>query len=183
MNVFFGGSRAVSKLNAPLRTRIDDFMRRGDTVLIGDANGADKAVQQYLAARGYRNVIVFCMEQCRNNLGAWPTRSVKPPGARRDFSYYAAKDFVMAQEAKCGVMLWDAKSKGTLQNMLNLVGAGKRTLVYFAPEKDFHVLANEQDLQALLARCAARDLETATRGLGLKTPLSQPHLPISLSGS
>jgi acyl CoA:acetate/3-ketoacid CoA transferase alpha subunit len=182
MNVFFGGSRAVSKLNAPLRARIDDFMRRGDTILIGDANGADKAVQQYLAETGYRKVIVFCMQECRNNIGAWPTRNVKSPNGRKDFSYYAAKDLVMAQEAKCGVMLWDAKSKGTLQNMLNLVGAGKRTLVYFAPTKDFHVLATEQDLQALLARCERRDLETATRGLGLKTPLSQQHLPLSVSG-
>jgi hypothetical protein len=181
MNVFIGGSRAVSKLNAPLRARIDDFILRGDTILIGDANGADKAVQQYLDSRGYRNVIVFCMQECRNNVGAWPTRSVKPPSARRDFSYYAAKDFVMAQEAKCGVMLWDAKSKGTLQNMLNLVGAGKRTLVYFAPTQDFHVLATEHDLQALLARCESRDLETATRGLGLKVPLSEPHLPLFVS--
>jgi hypothetical protein len=86
----------------------------------------------------------------------------------------------MAQEAKCGVMLWDAKSKGTLQNILNLVGAGKRTLVYFAPTKDFHVLATEQDLQTLLARCEKRDLEVAARGLGLKTSLSQPDLPLSL---
>ena len=182
MNVFFGGSRAVSKLSAPLRARIDDFMRRGDTILIGDANGADKAVQQYLATRGYRDVVVFCMRECRNNIGVWPTRSVKPPNDRKDFSYYSAKDFVMAQEAKCGVMLWDAKSKGTLQNMLNLVRAGKRTLVYFAPTKDFHVLASEQDLQTLLARCENRDLETATRGLGLKAPLSQPHLPLFVSG-
>jgi len=179
MNVFIGGSRAVSKLNALLRERLDDFMQRGDTILIGDANGADKAVQQYLADSDYRNVIVFCMEECRNNIGAWPTRSVKPPSDRKDFSYYAAKDFIMAQEAKCGVMLWDAKSKGTLQNMLNLVGAGKRTLVYFAPTKDFYVLATEQDLHTLLARCEKRDLETAVRGLGLKTSLNQPHLPLS----
>jgi hypothetical protein len=181
MNVFIGGSRAVSRLNAPLRSRLDDFMQRGDTILIGDANGADKAVQQYLAERDYRNVIVFCMQECRNNIGGWPTRNVRPPSQRRDFSYYAAKDFVMAQEAKCGVMLWDAKSKGTLQNMLNLVGAGKRTLVYFAPTKDFFVVANEQDLQTLIGRCERRDIEIAERGLGLKTPLTQTHLPIMIA--
>jgi len=86
----------------------------------------------------------------------------------------------MFQEAQCGVMLWDAKSKGTLQNMLNLVGAGKRTLVYFAPTKDFQVLANDQDLQALLARCQPRDLDAAARKLGLKMPLTQQHLPLPL---
>lgn len=176
MNVFIGGSRAVSKLNAVIRARLDDLVRRGCTILIGDANGADKVVQQYLAERGYANVVVFCMEECRNNIGSWPTRNIEPPTDRKDFSYYAAKDIVMSKEAQCGVMLWDAKSKGTLQNMLNLIGAGKRTLVYFAPTKDFHVLATQQDLQALLARCEKRDLDTAARGLRLKTALMQPQL-------
>lgn len=179
MNVFIGGSRAVSKLNAVIRARLDDFIKRGCTILIGDANGADKAVQQYFAESHYPNVVVFCMEECRNNIGNWPTRSIEPPSERRDFTYYAAKDIVMSKEAQCGVMLWDAKSKGTLQNMLNLIGAGKRTLVYFAPTKEFHVLATEQDLQALLARCDRRYLDSAARGLGLKTPLMQPHLPLS----
>lgn len=179
MNVFIGGSRAVSKLNAVIRERLDDLIKRGCTIFIGDANGADKAVQQYLAKRDYANVVVFCMEECRNNIGSWPTRSIEPPTDRRNFRYYAAKDIIMSKEAQCGVMLWDAKSKGTLQNMLNLIGAGKRTLVYFAPTKDFHLLANEQDLQGLLAHCEKRYLDTAARGLGLKTPLTQPHLPLS----
>ncbi len=179
MNVFIGGSRAVSKLNAAIRARIDDLITRGCTIFIGDANGADKAVQQYLAEQRYAKVTVFCMEQCRNNIGSWPTRNIDPPTDRKDFSYYAAKDIVMSKEAQCGVMLWDAKSKGTLQNMLNLIGAGKRTLVYFTPTKDFHVLATERDLHTLLARCEKCYLDSATRGLGMKIPLMQPHLPLS----
>ena len=179
MNVFIGGSRAVSKLNATIRARLDDLMRRRCTIFIGDANGADKAVQTYLDMRRYRNVTVFCIREPRNNIGAWPTRRVEPPNERKDFAYYAAKDFAMSQAADCGVMLWDARSKGTLQNILNLIGAGKRVLVYFAPSKDFFVVGNEQDLQALLARCEKHDLDAASRGLGLKTPLSQ--IPLTLS--
>src|SRR5579859_6121144 len=118
MNVFIGGSRAVSKLNAVIRSRVDDLIKRGCTIFIGDANGADRAVQQYLAEHHYTNVVVFCMKECRNNIGSWPTRNIEPPTDRKDFSYYAAKDIVMSKEAQCGVMLWDAKSKGTLQNML-----------------------------------------------------------------
>jgi len=83
----------------------------------------------------------------------------------------------MAEEAQCGVMLWDAKIKGTLQNMLNLVAASKRTLVYFAPTKSFHVIANRDELQTLLARCEKRDIDSAVRALGLKTPLDQVVLP------
>lgn len=179
MNIFIGGSIGISKLNSTIHERLDEFIQRGDTILIGDANGADKAVQTYLAHKDYPNVTVFCMEVCRNNIGQWPVRHVEPPIKKKDSKYYAAKDLVMFQEARCGVMLWDAKSKGTLQNMLNLVGAGKRTLVYFAPSKEFQVLATEQDLQALLSRCSPRDLDDAARKLGLKIPLTQPHLPLT----
>ncbi len=180
MKVFIGGSRAVSKLDAVIRARIDDLViDRGYTVIIGDANGADKAVQQYLADRHYPHVIVFCMENCRNNVGAWPTRNVEPPPGSTGFAYYSAKDLVMSQEAKCGLMLWDGKSKGTLQNILKLIGAEKRALVYFAPTNDFHVVGNETDLQALLSLCRKSDIDLAARGLGLKTPLTQTHLPLA----
>lgn len=179
MNVFIGGSRAVSKLNATIRARLDDLMHRRCAILIGDANGADKAVQSYLHKRHYRSVTVFCIREPRNNVGAWPTRHIEPPNDRKDFAYYAAKDFAMSREAQCGVMLWDARSKGTLQNIINLISEGKRALIYFAPSKDFCVVGCEQDLQALLARCEKHDLDAAWRGLGLKTPLSQ--IPLSLS--
>jgi hypothetical protein len=179
MKVFIGGSRAVSKLNAVIRERLDDLMKRHCTILIGDANGADKSVQQYFADNHYQHVVVFCMETCRNNVGQWSTRCIQPPPGSRGFSYYSTKDLVMCNEAKCGLMLWDGKSKGTLNNMLNLIGAEKRTLVYFSPTRDFHVLANGVDLQALLARCVPSDLEMAARGLGLKAPLTQAHLPLA----
>jgi len=100
MKVFIGGSRAVSKLNAAIRGRIDDLIKRGCTILIGDANGADKAVQQYLADRHYPHVVIFCMEKCRNNIGNWPTRNVEPPACSTGFAYYSAKDIVMSQEAR-----------------------------------------------------------------------------------
>ncbi len=180
MKVFIGGSRAISKLTTHMSAKLDDLMKRECTILIGDANGADKAVQTYFADKAYPNVIVFCMEDCRNNVGAWPTRRIQPPPGSKGFTYYAAKDFVMAEEAQCGVMLWDAKSKGTLQNVLNLVGAGKRTLVYFSPTKDFQVIANQEDLRSLLARCGKRDIEGAIRALGLKTPPGQVDLPLIL---
>lgn len=176
MKIFIGGSRAVSKLNGVIRARLDEFIRRGDSILIGDANGADKAVQQYFADHQYPNVEVFCMDQCRNNIGSWPVRNIAPPSSRKDFSYYATKDIAMSREAACGVMFWDGKSKGTLQNILNMIRTRKRTLVYFAPSKDFHVLATDQDLQALLARCDKRSIEAASRALGV--PLNQSSLPL-----
>src|SRR3990170_3898864 len=59
--VFIGGSRRLSRLNKDVKRRLDNIIERGFTVVVGDANGADKAVQQYLASRRYQKVIVFCM--------------------------------------------------------------------------------------------------------------------------
>ena len=60
-SVFVAGSRQISRLPAEVRTRIDTMTDKGFQILVGDANGADKAVQRYLANKAYPNVVVHCM--------------------------------------------------------------------------------------------------------------------------
>ncbi|MDZ4800130.1 MAG: hypothetical protein SGI92_18390 [Bryobacteraceae bacterium] len=176
-SVFIGGSRAVSRLNDDVCARLDDFVARGCTIFIGDANGADKAVQQHLAARSYMNVVVYCMDRCRNNVSGWPTRSIaRSGGGPRDFAYYAAKDRAMAEDAKCGMMLWDGESKGTLNNIQNLIGAGKKTLVYFSPERAFYKLTSVEDLELLLARCSPELMVSARRRIAQAKAASADQL-------
>ncbi len=149
--VFIGGSRAVSRLNDTIREKLDDLIRKGCTILIGDANGADRAVQQHFADHKYQNVIVFCMDRCRNNVGGWSIQSITSASQKHDFAYYVEKDKAMAHEARCGVMLWDGKSRGTLNNILNLLRDRKKVLVYLSSDKAFHKLSIDADLQLLLA--------------------------------
>ena len=120
-SVFIGGSRAVSRLNETIRVQLDDLIQKGCTIFIGDANGADRMAQQHFADRGYSNVVVFCMDGCRNNVGNWQIRTIPHSSSKKDFSYFAKKDLAMAREARCGVMFWDGKSKGTLNNIHNLL--------------------------------------------------------------
>lgn len=151
--VFIGGSRRINRLNAAVKRRIDNIIRKGLIILIGDANGADKAVQSYLACRGYPNVTVFCAgRECRNNLGAWEVNRVTTANKSRSFEYYATKDRAMAERASCGFMIWDAKSKGTLNNIVTLLEQKKAVLIYLAQAKSFHTLRNAEDLAALLRR-------------------------------
>ena len=73
--VFVAGSRQISQLPAEVGSRLDTMIEKGLQILVGDANGADKAVQRYFADRSYPNVLVHCMkDHCRNNVGDWPTR-------------------------------------------------------------------------------------------------------------
>ena len=87
--VFIGGSRRISRLDAEVKRRIDRMIEKRLPVIVGDANGADKAVQDYLRTKDYDLVEVFCSgDSCRNNRGGWPTRTVPVPsgGKRKDFS-------------------------------------------------------------------------------------------------
>jgi hypothetical protein len=147
--VFIGGSRRLSRLNAMVRGRLDNIIARQHAVLIGDANGSDRAVQAYLAERGYGSVTVYCTNgDCRNNVGQWPVRSVAATD-QRGFDFYALKDAAMAADAECGFMLWDGKSKGTHCNIRRLLAAGKLVVVYLAADHACHTIRSEAELAAL----------------------------------
>jgi hypothetical protein len=105
------------------------------------------------------------MDHCRNNVRSWPVRTISHLGNERDFSYFAQKDLAMAREAHCGVMFWDGKSKGTLNNIHNLLYEQKEALVYLSPEKAFHKLTKESDLNDLLSRCDREHVDCALRQL------------------
>jgi len=138
--VLIGGSRAVSRLNPQLRHRLDHMMQCQARFVIGDSSGAERAVQQYLHSKDYRDVTVYCVRECLNNLGAWP---VKPTGM--------PKERALVSDSKCGLILWDGKSRETLDLVRQLLAVRKRTLLYFAPAKTFHQFATASALDEFLA--------------------------------
>ena len=163
--VFIAGSRAISRLNDTIRKRIDNIVLEGHDVVVGDANGADRMVQQYLADKGYQRVVVYCTgARCRNNVGAWPTVAVAPPaGVHGGFEFYAAKDQQMAEAATHGLMLWDGESRGTLANVKNLLAAKKPSVVYLSPLKKFLTVRSTDDLGNLLETVGPFALEGVKR--------------------
>lgn len=180
--VFIGGSRKLSKLSSPVKRRIENIINNHFTVLVGDANGTDKCVQSYLAENHYEFVIVFCMaDVCRNNVGAWETRNVAADSLEKDFSFYATKDLEMAKEASYGFMIWDAKSKGTLNNIINLLKRNKKVLVYFSPDKSFHTLCSFRDLSSLLAKCDKKSLELFEKKLGVMHLLKEEQAELEFA--
>ncbi|MES1240922.1 MAG: hypothetical protein ABUT39_04825 [Acidobacteriota bacterium] len=154
----------MSRLNTVIRRRLDNIIERNHSVIIGDANGGDRAVQAYLAERGYRAVTVYCMNSdCRNNVGQWPVRSV-PATEQRGFDYYALKDAAMAVDAECGFMLWDGKSKGTLFNIRRLLAAGKPVVIYLATDQTCHTVRSEADLALLASPATEAERQEKIKG-------------------
>ncbi len=171
--VFVAGSRDLSRLNQQIRERLDSIMNQDFTILVGDANGADKALQRYLARCQYHKVVVYCMEICRNNVGEWPIRSHRAEtGYKRDRHYYGIKDLAMAKDASCGFMLWDGVSKGTLANMVNLLNIRKKTLLYLSPKKLFFNLLTFEDLHEVLHANGINNAPAFLASLGIGEPLS-----------
>ncbi|MBI4484888.1 MAG: hypothetical protein HY655_02650 [Acidobacteria bacterium] len=161
-----------------MKHRIDTMIDKDFTILVGDANGADKAVQRYLAEKGYRNVIVHCMaNNCRNNVADWPTREILPPKGARGFSYYAAKDQAMVDDAGYGLMLWDGESKGTLNSVINMIRQNKPVVVYLAPKKMFQNLRSRDDLMDLLTNCDRASVQRFERELRIEHALQRAPLP------
>jgi hypothetical protein len=176
--VFIAGSRRLSRLNADVKRRIDTMIEKDFTILVGDANGADKAVQRYLAEKGYYNVIVHCMAgHCRNNIADWPVREVAGPTRARGLSYYAAKDQAMVDDATYGLMLWDGESKGTLNSVINMIPQGKPVVVYLAPKRTFQNLHSPDDVIDLLSNCDRASVQRFERELDIRHLLHRAPLP------
>ncbi len=153
--VFLGGSRKISRINADLRQRLDRLIDNRLEVVVGDANGADKAVQGYLRSKNYNCVEVFCSGRiCRNNIGHWPVRTIAADN-RKGREFYSIKDQAMAEEAAYGLMIWDGKSLGTLMNVLRMVDRNKTVVVYVNPAKAFLDIKSEADFYRFVDNYAA----------------------------
>ena len=62
-------------------------------------------------------------------------------------------DKAMANDADYGLMLWNGESKGTLNNIINLLTDSKKALVYFSPQNSFVYVDDFEKLEMLLAYC------------------------------
>lgn len=154
MKVFIAGPRAISVLNRKVKDRLDNIISNKFTAIVGDANGIDKAIQKYFHEVNYENVIIYATNGiARNNIGKWEIVKVKVSSNMKGFDYYAAKDIEMAKAADYGFMIWNGKSKGTLNNMINLIDLGKSVLLYFVPEKKFYTIKTLINIKELTSKC------------------------------
>jgi hypothetical protein len=149
-SVFIGGSRRLGRINAEVSHRLHNVIQKELRVLIGDANGFDRAVQTYLSEHSYPSVLVYCTAgQCRNNVGAWPIQAVEYNGRHSGLEFYTAKDDAMLQDADYGLFAWDGKSKGTLRNVRKMAERGKPSAVYLSRIKKFVTVRSAEDASLL----------------------------------
>ncbi len=166
--VFIAGSIAISRLQPAVCERIASVVERDMAVIVGDADGADTAIQRVLADHEARSVTVYCSgDEPRNNVGGWPVENIypdAPPGTRR---WFTAKDVAMAEAADYGLMIWDSRSTGTLSNVIELLGQDKTSVVFVNKNKEFVKVADIDSLERLVDMMSATAREKAEQKMRL----------------
>ena len=128
MKLFAGGSKSITNIESlPNRRVLDNAIYYDEEILVGDCRGADVAIQKYLAKRGYYNVTVYASgKTIRNNIGGWEVRFIEYNPSLTGYDFYRQKDIQMELDCDHAVMAWDGHSKGTRQNIIDLMALGKR---------------------------------------------------------
>lgn len=128
--------------------------QKGYDVLVGDCYGVDSSVQRFYANLGYDNVFVYASNgYARNNIGCWKVKNVSVPSEVKGFDFYKQKDIAMANEADYGLMIWDGQSRGTLNNIINLVCQHKNVLLYFTMTNKLLVIKTITELNKVVSTC------------------------------
>jgi hypothetical protein len=109
-----------------------------------------EAIQSALLQLGAENVTVYCSgNNPRNNIGGWPVEKVhstQTPGSR---AFFVAKDTKMANAANYGLMIWDAKSTGTLSNVIELLNHERSSRVFVNKKHKFITVSDADGLKQL----------------------------------
>ena len=149
--IFISGSMKIKKLHPEVINRVNNIINSGYQVLVGDADGVDHSIQQYLYSQNINTVSVYCSgDQPRNNVGSWETKMVFPTAPSGTRAFFTEKDIKMADDCDYGFMIWDTKSTGTLSNIIELLKRDKLSLVFVNKECVFYKVKTIADFEVLL---------------------------------
>ena len=121
-------------LPKPIRKELKNAMKSGSTILVGDAPGIDRQVQDYLHKKKYKNVEVYSPgTQARYKAGKeWTNHLVNDtkhePGSKE---WLAKKDVAMTNASSRGLaVVLDNGANATRNNVKRLREQGKDAVVY-----------------------------------------------------
>jgi hypothetical protein len=122
--VLLMGSSAyqAQELHPRVRERLGNAIDLGMTIIVGEAKGASRAFQDYLASSGYRNVVVGHARSIRYNAGGWETRKYGDDLKEREKQ--------MIEDCDTAIIIWVNRSNVIAENLEKLKRQGKPTLLH-----------------------------------------------------
>jgi hypothetical protein len=147
MNVFVSGSRTIGGIGEDITAELSCVLDSAANMLVGDAQGVDTEIQRFCKNQDYHNITVFAMNgKARNNIGDFAVENVVPKDNR---NFFEQKDKVMTDMADYGIVIWNGKSKGSLNNIIRLIKQNKPCKVYLTSNKQW-IWADEKFIKGEL---------------------------------
>lgn len=173
--IFLSGSISIRRLDRKVQERIDNIVEANHIVIVGDADGADRLMQQYLFEKGACHVVVYCSgDKPRHAIGHWPITCIQvtqaAPGSR---SFFSAKDLEMANAADFGMMIWDTQSTGTLLNVMELLRRGRKSVVFVEKAKEFRTVGDVAQLESLVGLMSDPAMRKANGKIKLRDKITE----------
>lgn len=133
------GSSAFKDRELPVKVkkRIDQAIEQGMTIIVGEAHGANRLYQDYLKAKGYRNVVVGHAVRLRYNAGNW-----------KDVQYgkdLKERERKMIEECDSAIVIWMNNSSVIANDLETLKRLGKPTFLYECSSQTDEVRVGELD--------------------------------------
>ena len=171
--VFIAGSISISRLHEKVADRINKIVSSDFNIVVGDADGADTSIQECLQRYQAEKVTVYCTgDSPRNNIAEWPVHRVVSKAKIGTRAFFTAKDLEMARHSDYGLMVWDCKSTGTLNNVIELLRSRKKSVVFVNKDKDFVTISDKGGLERLVAFMSDHARAKAEEKIGLTAKIA-----------
>ena len=158
MKIFISGSITLNVLPPEVKESIEKAIKKNYKILIGDAKGIDKTVQNCLKALGYKNVEIYYIGDSPRNIVDDDWKSVRIPVEKTPLFFknnrytreaQMIKDKAMSENADIGLVVWEdsslnrfgkiSVSKGTLNNIYRLLSSNKLVGIYLVSKPDLGI--------------------------------------------
>jgi hypothetical protein len=118
------GSKAFRKQALPesVARILDAAIARNMKIVVGEAPGANRLFQDYLAAKKYTKVVIGHAKSIRYNAGTWKTRQYGEKVSEREKN--------MIKECDSAIIIWADHSGVIAENLEILKRIGKPVFIY-----------------------------------------------------
>ena len=159
--VFISGSIEIKRLDDLVIESLNKIIENNLIVLVGDANGVDRLIQEFFAKNSYFNVIVYTIFQTPRNLISPYFRIKNIKTNLKGRKAQEKKDEAMTVDSDYSFVIWNGKSKGSFNNILRALEMNKKIKVFYEKEKRF-LTKNEISITNI------KTLYYSNNGIGLK---------------
>ena len=161
-------------MHEKVQSRINNVINSGFNIVVGDANGADRFIQEHLhACHADKVTVYYTGEVPRNNVGDWPVHHVQSKAKVGSREFFATKDLEMAKISDYGLMIWDCESTGTLSNIIEMLKKNKKSLVFINKNTDFVTVSDRNGLDHILNFMTHKACAKAEGKIGLSDKIAE----------